>query len=657
METPDQSKIKKLKQRIIGKAKNPADPGVYHKLTLAAFLAWVGLGADGISSACYGPEETFLALKEHFYLGIFLALMTAITVFVISASYRQIIELFPGGGGGYLVASKLLSPKIGMISGCALLVDYVLTITVSISSGADAVFSFLPMDWHPYKIALAMLVLLILIILNLRGVKESVMPIVPLFIVFIVMHAFVILLTLFSHSGNVPAIVSKAGTDFSKSVSQIGIFGVGFLLLHAYSLGSGTYTGIEAVSNGLPILRDPKVETGKKTMLYMSISLAFMAGGLILSYLLTGVHSVPGKTLNAVLFTKVMHNWPAAQFFIFITLISEALILLVAAQTGFLDGPRVLSNMAMDGWMPTRFALISDRLVTQNGILLMGFASMILLWLSRGVVSFLLVLYSINVFLTFSLSQLGMVRHWWLVRKKEAKWGRKLIVNGIGLGLTSFILFTVIYVKFHEGGWLTLVVTFTLVAFSMLVKRHYKKTYKLLGRLDELLSWTLPGKDHKPGEGKPLDHNAHTAIFLVNGYSGMGLHTLFTAIRSFSGHFKNYIFIQAGIIDAGKFKGAEEIENLKETIETDLKKYTELMKSHGYHSEYHYSIGTDVVDEIEKITKKVGEEFPKHVLFTGQLVFPHDTVFNRVLHNYTAFAIQKRMYYQGIPVVVLPIRV
>ena len=657
MEPTNNRFFKWLKQKVIGKAKNPTDPKIFHQMTLGAFLAWVGLGADGISSSCYGPSEAFLALKGHFYLGIFLALMTAITVFVISASYKQIIEVFPGGGGGYLVASKLLSPKVGMLSGCALLFDYVLTITTSISSGSDAVFSFLPAHWQPYKLGVALGILVLMTILNLRGVRESVRPMVPIFLVFIVLHVTVILWIVLGNAGSIPSIIHQAGTEMKTSIAQIGSLGVAFLLLHAYSLGSGTYTGIEAVSNATAVLREPRVETGKKTMFYMAISLAFMASGLILSYLMVNAQPEPGKTLNAVLFFDVMGNWPLSRVFIFLALFSEALILLVAAQTGFLGGPRILANMAVDGWMPTRFSLISDRLVTQNGVLLMGVASLLLMWFSKGVVSFLLILYSINVFLTFSISQLGMVRYWWTIRHKEPRWKHKITINGIGLCLTSFILLTVIIVKFNDGGWLTLVVTFSLVTVSLLIKRHYKKTYKLLGRLEELLTLTIPKSPAKKTELPPPDRKTQTAIVLVNGYSGLGLHTLFNSIRHFSGQFKHFVFLQAGIIDAGRFKGVEEIENLKENIETDLNKYKELMNSHGYTAEYHYSLGTDVVDEVEKMAVNVSEKYPKHVFFTGQLVFPEETIFSRVLHNYTAFAIQKRLYYKGIPVVIMPIRV
>lgn len=650
------SVFRRVKRRLIGQARSPVDPHVFHKLSLAAFLAWVGLGADGISSSCYGPPEAFLALKGHYYLGLFLALMTAVTVFVISASYRQIIQLFPHGGGGYVVASKLLSPKIGMISGCALVVDYVLTITTSIASGSDAVFSFIPLHWQAYKLPMAYVAVILLIILNLRGVKESVMPIVPLFLYFIVSHALIIVYGFFTHFANIPTVVSQAAGDFRTSVSQMGFFGVMILLLHAYSLGGGTYTGIEAVSNGLPILREPKVETGKRTMLYMSVSLAFMAGGLIMLYLLYQVRPVEGKTLNAVLLHMVSGNWPGGNWFIYLTLVSEALILLVAAQTGFLDGPRVLSNMASDGWMPSRFALISDRLVTQNGILLMGGASLILLWISKGVVSFLLVLYSINVFLTFTLSQLGMVRHWWMVRKKDRTWPGKLIINGIGLVLTSFILATVIIVKFHEGGWLTLLVTSTLIVFSLQVKRHYRHTFSMLGRLDELLKSALEIRKRPKTEPPQVNRHDPTAIILVNGYSGMGLHTLFNTFQKFRTHYKNYVFLQAGIIDAGRFKGVEEIDNLKRSIEEDMQKYVDLMTSHGYYAESRYSIGTEVVDEVEKLAMQTVEHFPAGDIFTAQLVFPKETFFTKMLHNYTAFAIQKRLYYRGIQVLIMPIR-
>ena len=212
--------------------------------------------------------------------------------------------------------------------------------------------------------------------------------------------------------------ITATARDVRSAQSELGLVGMIFLILRSYSMGAGTFTGIEAVSNGLPILREPKVETAKQTMRYMAGSLAFMVVGIMGGYILYRVEPVAGKTLNAVLLENVARNWPAnlGYYFVLITLASEAVLLFVAAQTGFLDGPRVLSNMALDRWFPTRFAMLSDRLVNQNGILIMGVISLVMMILSGGSVRFLVVLYSINVFVTFSLSQLGMVRHWWNCR-------------------------------------------------------------------------------------------------------------------------------------------------------------------------------------------------------------------------------------------------
>src|SRR5438477_11941955 len=164
---------------LIGPGRNVRDPQIFHSLSLVAFLAWVGLSSDALSSSSYGPEEAFLALGSHQYLAVFLALLTALTVFVISASYSQTIDEFPSGGGGYLVATKLLGRYFGLVSGCALIVDYVLTISISIASGADAIFSFLPVEWLPFRFWVAIAVVVLMIGMNLRGVKESVLTLLP----------------------------------------------------------------------------------------------------------------------------------------------------------------------------------------------------------------------------------------------------------------------------------------------------------------------------------------------------------------------------------------------------------------------------------------------------------------------------------------------
>jgi amino acid transporter len=657
--------IQRLKTLIIGGKHNIDDSSIFHRLSLIAFFAWVGLGADGLSSSCYGPEEAFLAFHGHVYLSIFVAFMSGITVFIIAASYSQIIELFPTGGGGYLVASKLLSPTVGMISGSALLIDYVLTITISVASGADALFSFLPHAWLSYKLAFAIFGVLLLTVMNMRGVKESVLPLVPIFLTFVVTHAFIIGYAVIMNLGNMGAVVASTRADIIQTQAELGIGGMLLLILRAYSMGAGTYTGIEAVSNGLPILREPKVKTGKRTMRYMAASLAFTVMGLMIAYLLYRVVPQTGKTLNAVLFETMTKDWgKGGVVFVLITLLSEAALLFIAAQAGFLDGPRVLSNMALDRWFPTKFAMLSDRLVTQKGILLMGGAALLTMVLTNGSVKYLVVLYSISVFITFFLSQLGMVRHWWQVRGKENHWDKKLFINGLGMTLTFCILLTVTILKFHEGGWITLLLTGSLVAMALLTKRHYQNTHQLLHRLDELVTVaesSCPAFPGEQGTTKELkikyDPQDKTAILLVNGFNGLGLHTLFSIIRLFGGTFRNFAFVQVGIVDAGNFKGVEEVARMRTDVKKELDRYVHYMRCHGYYAAAYSSFGTDVVDEIAKVTPEILERFPNAILFGGQLVFPKTTFISGMFHNYTIFAVQRRFYSEGIPVVILPIRV
>src|SRR5271168_1331039 len=430
--TSEKSGKRTLSDVLIGPPRDVRDPEIFHSLSPVAFLAWVGLGSDGLSSSCYGPEEAFLALGHHQYLAVFLAMLMALTVFIISASYSQTIDLFPTGGGGYLVATKLLGKYFGLVSGSALVVDYVLTIAISIASGADAIFSFLPVSWLPYKFWLCLLVVFLMVLMNLRGVKESVLSLLPIFIAFIIMHVLLVGYALVSHGTELPGVLHAATHEAHNSATMLGWFVLLAIFFRAYSMGGGTYTGIEAVSNGLPILRGPRTVTGKRTMVYMAISLAFIAGGILLAYLLEHVEPEAGKTLNAVLFERVASKWTLGGPIITFTMITEGALLFVAAQTGFIDGPRVLATMAVDRWLPRRFAQLSSRLVTQDGVFAMGFAAIAVLLFTRARVDLLVVLYAINVFVTFTLSQLGMSVHWWQERKSEPRWLHKMLINGVG---------------------------------------------------------------------------------------------------------------------------------------------------------------------------------------------------------------------------------
>jgi amino acid transporter len=644
---------------FLGKPRDVKDSGLAHKLSLIAFLAWVGLGADGLSSSAYGPEEAYRQLGEHTYLAILLAGATALTVFIISYAYSRIIEHFPHGGGGYVVASELLGPKLGVVSGCALLVDYVLTITVSIAGGGDAVFSVLPQEFHHLKLPVEFGAIALLTVMNMRGVKESVAPLVPIFLTFLVTHAVLIVGGIVSHLGNVPAVAHSIHTGFHEGAMQLGKWGMFVLFLRAYSLGGGTYTGIEAVSNGVGIMRDPKVETGKRTMTYMATSLALTAAGLILCYLLFRVQPVEGKTLNAVLAEQLaggIHfgSWAVGHWFAVVAMISEAVLLLVAAQTGFIDGPRVMSFMAIDSWLPRRFASLSERFTVQNGVLLIGLAAGALLAYTRGHIGIIVVMYSINVFATFSLSETGMVRFWIKHRKTQPEWKKHLPVHATGLVLCFSILCVMLSMKFMEGGWITLAITFVCIALCFAIHRHYKDVAARVREVEKSLE-DIPAE---PG-GKALpafDPKKPTAVILVGGYARLGIHCLLTIFRTFPETFRNVVFVSIGVIDSEFFKGAEHLESLEKHTRESLDRYVALAQRLGIPARSSYRIGTDVVEEASRLCCEVSAEYSRAVFFAGEVVFDEPRWFDDLLHNETAYAIQHRLRFAGLTVVILPVR-
>jgi hypothetical protein len=402
-------------------------------------------------------------------------------------------------------------------------------------------------------------------------------------------------------------------------------------------------------------MREPRVQTARRTMVYMATSLAFTASGLLLCYLLWHVTPESGKTMNAVLTEKVTAHLPLGRVLVVITMFSEGVLLVVAAQAGFVDGPRVLANMAVDFWMPHRFAALSDRLTTHNGIMLMGVTSLGALLYTHGDVGQLVVMYSINVFLTFSLSMFGMLRATWSSRREAAHWHRKLLLFATGFLLCATILVITIIEKFKEGGWITLLCTGAVIALCFLIRGHYRRVKLKLAHLYQDVRHIGASADLA---GIPIaDRRAPTAAVLVPSFGGIGIHTVLNIFRSFPGHFKNLVFISVGVIDSGGFKGADAVEELEANTEAMLKRYRAVGTELTVPSEYRFSVGTDAVAEAEKLCLAVMRDFPVVTFFGGKVVFERERWYQRLLHNETALAIQKRLYWAGATMVVLPARV
>jgi amino acid transporter len=651
----------KVQELVFGKPKDPTDPRVFHRLSLIAFFAWVGLGADGLSSSAYGPEESFKALAHgnHQALALFLAAATALTVFIISATYMKVIEVFPTGGGGYLVATKLLGGGAGLVSGASLMVDYVLTVAISLSAASKALFSIPVLaPWAHWTLWVTVIFLTVLTYLNIRGVKESTLVLTPIFLTFLVTHALVIGWGIFGHAENLSNVVSTAGSTVSQAHSEGNLWYLftGFML--AYSMGAGTYTGIEAVSNSMNVLREPKVATGKRTMRLMAWSLAITAGGILLCYVLWDVKEQGAKSLNGVMIEAVTAKWHFSPglitAFVFITIFSEAALLIAAAQAGFLGGPAVLSNLALDSWVPHRFANLSDRLVTMNGVVLMSVAAGALIVGTKGKVETLVVMYSINVFVVFVLTQIGMCVHWIKARRRVRAWWRNLTVNTVGLVLCATILTFTVIQKFTHGGYVTVIITAGLILFCLSVKLHYRKVSRLLRRLDMAFR-EIPEASTDPGLVNPGE-DAPTAVLFVGSYGGFGIHTFFAIHKAWPRYYQRFIFLSVGVVDTAHFKGVEEVENLERETENTIRKYVRLARGQGCYAVGEYKIGPDAVELMMDMARKMKKEHPQAVFFSGKLVFPNENWMTRLLHNQTAYAVQREMQFEGMTMIVLPVR-
>ncbi len=377
--------------------------------------------------------------------------------------------------------------------------------------------------------------------------------------------------------------------------------------------------------------------------------------------------------MNAVLLDKVAGSWRIGDLERGLVVRArsrsprEAGLLFVAAQAGFVDGPRVMANMAVDSWLPHRFAALSERLSMQNGVMLMGVTSLAALLYTHGDVEKLVVMYSINVFLTFSLSNLGMSRFWIKHRKEHADWFKHLPVHLIGLGPVRDDPHRH-RVREVRGGRLAD------------AGRHGHPRERLLrdppalrqgGRRDppsRQSSWPirsrttaqaqLPSATHLTGEAVPskIDVDSPVAVLFVGGYGGLGRHALLTLLRMFPGHFKGVVFCSVAVIDSGNFKGIAEVHELESRTQQALDKYVRYAAWLGLPAESTFSTGIEVAVEAEKLAKDLIQKYPRGLFVAGQLIFDEDTFATRLLHNESAFMIQRRLQHAGVPMVVLPVR-
>jgi len=461
--------VQSVKGVVLG---NPfaSSQAIHERLT--KFRALPVFSSDALSSSAYGPEETLLALAAGGAAALVYSFPIAVAIVIllgiVTISYRQTIKAYPNGGGAYIVAHENLGSGPGLTAAGALMVDYILTVSVSVAAGVAAITSAFP-DVQDFKVPLAVFVVAIFTIGNLRGVRESgaVFGLPTYFFVF-AMSALIVGGLAKILMGEAPAGLFEHGPVDEEEVQATTGISV-FLILKAFSSGCSALTGVEAISNGVPAFQPPESKNARTTLSIMAGILAVLVLGVSLLAYTWGIIPSHEETVLSQLGKEVFGGENLAYYAL---QAGTAMVLFLAANTAYADFPRLGSILAHDRFMPRHFAFRGDKLAFSNGILLLALSAIVLLIVFNAEVTRLIPLYAVGVFVSFTLSQTGMVVHW-LNLRGEAGWRSSLAVNLVGALSTGLVAIIIASTKFLDGAWISIALMGVCVALFALIRRHY----------------------------------------------------------------------------------------------------------------------------------------------------------------------------------------
>ncbi|NDC34563.1 MAG: APC family permease [Synechococcaceae bacterium WB9_2_112] len=465
-----------MKSALLG-APLPTSAHAEERLNNAEALAI--LSSDALSSVAYATQEIVLVLGMAGAAGLLYTLpITGLIIglmVIVAISYRQTIKAYPKGGGSYRVSHENLGPLTGLVAGAALSIDYVLTVAVSTAAGIAALTSYFPALEH-YRIVLCLGALALLMVANLRGVRSSAQLLsLPTYGFMVVVFMLLIGGALKAAQGDLTSLAAAQQNlvlahEHHQPAEQLGAALTPVLLMRAFSSGCAALTGIEAISDSVLAFRPTEWRNARRVLTVMVAMLAIMFGGIsVLAHQVGTVYREHGPTLLYQLGQAVFGNGPL----LLVLQLTTLLILLLAANTAYADFPRLANFLAQDGYLPRQLTSLGDRLVFSNGILaLSGFAALLLV-VFNGSVSRLIPLYAVGVFLSFTLSQAGMVVHWW--KQRGGGWLGKATINGVGTVVTAVVTAVLLFSKFVQGAWLVVLAIPLLVMLFLNIKRHYRQ--------------------------------------------------------------------------------------------------------------------------------------------------------------------------------------
>ncbi|MEX1073429.1 MAG: APC family permease [Chloroflexota bacterium] len=473
-------KLRGLRTVLIGRPIS-SDHEQHERLSKVKALAI--FSSDNISSSAYGPEEILrvLAFAGAGALSLTLPIAGLIIAMlaIVTMSYRQTIKAYPLGASSYLVASDNLGDRAGVLAASALLIGYVVTVAVSVSAGVAAMTSIVP-DIYPYRVVISVAMVVLLTLGNLRGIRESgSIFMAPTYLYIVVMLAIIGYAVARNLLGDLPAYTPPPGWALEEGTQALGLF----LLLRAFSQGAVALTGIEAISDGVPAFKAPEWRNARTTLTLAAVIFGVLFLGI--AFLITTLGIVPDPAERQTVLSLLVRHVVGSGPILILAQVATALLLVLAANTSFADFPRLSSFLARDGFMPRSFGFRGERLAFTTGIVALAGLAIVLIVSFSASVKGLIPLYTLGVFLAFTLSQAGMLLRWW--RRHEAGWRRGMVINGLGTATTAVVALVVGTSNFFQGSWMVMVLVPALMALLMGIRSHYRNM--------ELQLDAVPGTD------------------------------------------------------------------------------------------------------------------------------------------------------------------
>ncbi|MGM0213951.1 amino acid permease [Enterococcus sp. AZ109] len=590
-----------LKRLLVGR---PLKSSENDEQSLSRFAALALLSSDALSSVAYGTEQIVVVLMTLSAAAIWYSLPIAAVVLVLLASlifsYRQIIHAYPHGGGAYVVSSENLGKSAGLISGGSLLVDYMLTVAVSVSAGAEAIASAIPALYN-HRVLIAVVIVLLLMLMNLRGLRESAgFLMLPVYLFIAIMTVLII----------VGLVKIVTGVTPIQATAQAGSFVPGIsiaLLLRAFSSGSSSLTGVEAISNAVPFFKKPRAKNAAGTLAMMGIILAFFFTGITFLNYWYGI--VPSEQVTVL--SQVGEAVFGKGIMYYIMQFATALILAVAANTGFSAFPVLAYNLAKDKFLPHRYQDRGDRLGYSNGIITLALGSIVLLMIFQGSTERLIPLYSVGVFIPFTLSQTGMVKKWY---SEGGPWLRRSIANIIG-ALISFSIVVILFIYRLNDIWPFFIIMPILIFVFYKINQHYKNVAEQLRLAEEV-------------ELHEYDGNA--VIVLVGNVTQVNIGAL-----NYARSIGDYVIAMHVSLDENSEKEKE--------IQREFKEKFPDVRFSVVRSPYR-----SIVNPVARYVDRVSKNSKKYNYTTTVLIpeFVPNKAWKLSLHNQTALRLRLRLSYR-----------